>query len=156
MKVSPLSDKDKLTVACSTYRNSAEVIESFGMHASNGNYTTLRKYMEKYNLVISTIGKRRKERITKTYTDEECFSLNSNIGRSHVKKRILENRLIEYRCISCGLIGEWNGKPISLQLEHINGINDDNRLENLAFICPNCHSQTDTYAGKNKRNTLLV
>lgn len=43
----------------------------------------------------------------------------------------------------------WNGQPLVLQLEHKNGINNDNRLENLAFICPNCHSQTPTYAGRN-------
>jgi hypothetical protein len=47
--------------------------------------------------------------------------------------------------------GEWNGQPLKLQLDHINGINDDNRLENLRFICPNCHSQTITYAGKNTK-----
>jgi 5-methylcytosine-specific restriction endonuclease McrA len=53
------------------------------------------------------------------------------------------------RCQICG-ISEWHGKPITLQLDHINGINNDNRYENLRLICPNCHSQTITYAGRNK------
>jgi len=47
----------------------------------------------------------------------------------------------------CGLT-EWNNKPISLELDHINGINNDNRLENLRIICPNCHAQTPTYRGR--------
>jgi hypothetical protein len=55
---------------------------------------------------------------------------------------------MSYECESCGLKDTWNNKKISLQLEHKNGIPNDNRLENLCFLCPNCHSQTDTYAGK--------
>ena len=50
-----------------------------------------------------------------------------------------------YKCKECGISEKWNNKPIILHLDHINGINNDNRLENLRFLCPNCHSQTDTY-----------
>ena len=50
-------------------------------------------------------------------------------------------------CVECGIGPEWNGKKLTLQLEHINGIYNDNRLENLIILCPNCHSQTETYAG---------
>lgn len=56
---------------------------------------------------------------------------------------------MEYKCACCGNTGEWNGRPLVLQLDHINGDNCDNRLENLRFLCPNCHSQTDTFAGRN-------
>ena len=55
---------------------------------------------------------------------------------------------MEYKCQKCG-ISEWLGNPLTLQLDHINGVNNDHRLTNLRFLCPNCHSQTDTYAGKN-------
>lgn len=69
----------------------------------------------------------------------------------------MDENLIPYKCMECGLENEWNNKKISLQLEHKNGINNDNRLENLGFLCPNCHSQTDSYAGKNKKkHTGLV
>lgn len=49
---------------------------------------------------------------------------------------------------------EWNNKALSLQLDHINGVNTDNRVENLRWLCPNCHSQTDTYGSKNKKNPI--
>lgn len=67
-----------------------------------------------------------------------------------LKRRLVREGKLPYRCDVCG-ISEWNGLPISLQLDHINGINNDHRLDNLRFICPNCHSQTTTYAGKNRK-----
>ena len=73
---------------------------------------------------------------------------NSKHARNILRSYILRNKLLPYTCAICG-ITEWQGKTLSLELDHINGINNDNRIENLRFLCPNCHSQTDTYAGKN-------
>ena len=69
---------------------------------------------------------------------------------NRLKERLIKEGIKKYKCENpeCGL-SEWHGKPISLQLHHINGNHHDNRLENLQLLCPNCHSQTDTYAGKN-------
>jgi HNH endonuclease len=67
-----------------------------------------------------------------------------------LKLRLLREGILEYRCYVCGLT-EWNGKPITLQLDHINGVNLDHRIENLRLLCPNCHSQTETFAGRNKK-----
>lgn len=75
-------------------------------------------------------------------------STYTNISR--LKERIIRDGLMQYKCVECGLGDQWNGKPITLQLDHINGINDDHRLTNLRFLCPNCHSQTASYAGRNK------
>ena len=78
-------------------------------------------------------------------------STYTNINR--LKIRLLREGLLEAKCYGegCGLT-EWKGKPISLQLDHINGDKLDHRIQNLRLLCPNCHSQTDTFAGKNKRN----
>jgi hypothetical protein len=74
-----------------------------------------------------------------------------NIAR--LKIRLLREGLLEAKCYGeeCGIV-EWKGKPISLQLHHISGDNLNHRIENLRLLCPNCHSQTATFAGKNKRN----
>ena len=86
------------------------------------------------------------------YSLESILVENSTYtARSQLKKRLVAKGLLEYKCSVCSL-KEWLGKPISLQLDHINGQFDDNRIENLRLICPNCHSQSLTYAGKNKKN----
>lgn len=67
---------------------------------------------------------------------------------TRLKERLIEEGIKENKCECCG-ITEWQGRPISLQIHHINGIHNDNRLENIQILCPNCHSQTDTYSGRN-------
>ncbi len=91
----------------------------------------------------------------KTYPDEEIFKVGSATNsNSSVKKRLLSKGLIEYQCNSCG-IAEWMDKPISLELNHINGINNDNSIPNLELLCPNCHSQTDNFRGRNQTSAKL-
>ncbi len=84
-----------------------------------------------------------------TKTNEEVFVVNSDYARHNLKRRILKGNMIPYKCDCCGIKAEWQGKPMPLILDHINGINNDNRLENLRFVCSNCDSQLPTY--KNKR-----
>ena len=69
-------------------------------------------------------------------------------GRTSIRRRILTNKLLPYKCSKCG-IKEWNKEKLSLVLDHINGINNDNKLENLRWVCPNCNSQLPTFAGRN-------
>ena len=66
-----------------------------------------------------------------------------------IKRRLLKEGILKEECLECGITNLYNGKKLVLQLDHINGINDDYRIENLRILCPNCHSQTETFAGKN-------
>lgn len=77
------------------------------------------------------------------------FTENSITSRDVIKRCIIKNKLITYECKECKIIDKYNNKNIILHLDHINGIPNDNRLENLRFLCPNCHSQTTTYCGRN-------
>ena len=79
---------------------------------------------------------------------ENLLFVGRRTSRSHLKIRLLKSGLKENRCERCG-ITEWRGEPLSMQLHHINGDGLDNRLANLKLLCGNCHSQTDTYGGRN-------
>lgn len=83
--------------------------------------------------------------------DSEVFVANSQYvnNRVNVKKRLLATG-VKNECALCGQGPEWNGFPLTLQLDHINGINNDHRVENLRILCPNCHTQTETYAGRKR------
>ena len=79
---------------------------------------------------------------------EELLVKGRRTNRSHLKRRLVDSGLKENRCEQCG-ISTWRGEPLNAQLHHKNGDGTDNRLENIEFLCPNCHSQTDTYGGRN-------
>lgn len=70
-----------------------------------------------------------------------------------LKARLIREGVLPNVCAECGLGPQWNGLPLVLVLDHINGVNDDNRLENLRLLCPNCNSQTETFAGRNFKRT---
>jgi hypothetical protein len=79
---------------------------------------------------------------------EELLAAGRPRSRGHLKLRLLGAGLKENRCERCG-ISEWRGRPLNMQLHHVNGDGMDNRLENLELLCANCHSQTETYGGRN-------
>ena len=90
----------------------------------------------------------------KRMTNEECFIENSTYPRHRLKERIIKQNLIEYRCKICDNNGMWMNKPMPLILDHKNGINNDNRIDNLRFVCSNCDSQLPTY--KNRRGNIKM
>lgn len=112
------------------------------------NDRTFKKYAEKYGLYKVTGQYHRKFKI------EDIFDgKHPQYKTSHLSKRLVAEGFKEYKCECCG-ISEWNGKKISLDLDHINGDSSDHSLDNLRLMCPNCHSQTDTYKSKNRKNKL--
>lgn len=82
---------------------------------------------------------------------KEILTVNQKISTYHLKLRLIKEEVFEHKCYKCGL-KEWDGKPIPIELEHKNGIRTDFRIENLTILCPNCHAQTPTYRGKNKKS----
>jgi AcrR family transcriptional regulator len=81
--------------------------------------------------------------------------LRPGVNRNHLRLRLLADGLKDARCERCGLT-EWLDKPAPLQLHHVNGDGRDNRPENLQILCPNCHSQTDSWGGRNRGKVPLA
>ena len=131
---------------------------ALGLSPTGGNYALFKRRVKALGLDTSHFTgkghlKNRTHDWSKKKTLEEILVVDSDYtDRSQIKKRLLSKGLLAYECSCCG-IADWQGQPLSLHLDHINGVNNDHRLENLRLLCPNCHSQTSTYAGRNKTST---
>jgi len=134
-----------------TSTSMSEILRGLGLKIKGSSLMTLKKYMKFFNVDLSEIGKtadKNKKKIGR-WTNEEVFIENSKATTASAKNRILEQSLIEYKCSKCNNDGNWLNEKLVLQLEHKNGKNNDHRLENLEFLCPNCHTQTKTWGCKN-------
>lgn len=141
--------KEELLDVLTNSKSMREVILFFNLSPNgSGGYRNIQDKIINLGLEIPKYNYYGEGRTREKRSDEDVFSIDSTFPRQKVKNRIIKKDLIKYECIECGNKGEWNGKPISLHLDHENGVNNDNRLENLRFLCPNCHSQTPTYGGK--------
>ena len=131
---------------------------NLGLRGVDGYYKKLKRIIAEYNLStehfgtikVAAIGKGRNK--FTAMSDEEFFICNSKRYGDSIIKRLVEGKYKEYKSENgqCGIC-EWYGKPLRLQVHHINGDHNDNRIENLQLLCPNCHTQTETYA---RRNTV--
>lgn len=154
--------KEWLEELCKDSVSYAEVLKKAGRKIAGGNQTHLKKKIEEYGIDISHFkGQGWSKGLTKQelpyldghekYTLDELFKDNSDIPRKTIREYIIRHNVLEYRCQFCGNTGEWLGKTMPLELDHINGKNNDHRIENLRWLCPNCHAITDTYSGRNNK-----
>lgn len=152
--------KEELNEFAKQSYSNAEFLRKMGYAGTGGNTILVMKNVKEtypdidfshFTGQLWSKGKNHKDdkriRKTRTLTNEEVFCKNSKVQNKAVRLRLKE--LIEYKCDICGMNGEWYGHEIMLEIDHINGINNDNRIENLRFLCPNCHATTPNYKGRN-------
>ena len=147
-KIDLLSDGEfiELVNKCSCI---SDVLKELGYSTNGNSWGTqiVKERMEKLNIFF--IKQNHYKQDNKALPLEKILIKDSEYNRTKLKARLVKEGLKEYKCECCG-ITEWAGKPISLQLHHLNGINNDNRIENLQLLCPNCHSQTSNFGTKGK------
>jgi Zn finger protein HypA/HybF involved in hydrogenase expression len=153
---SPKNRREALDEIIRSSISIAEVLRKLGLKPSGGNHTTITRLIRYYSLNVSHFRGQAHMRGKKVscpqrrWSISEAFIENSPVSTGQLRRMILRDGLLEYRCANCG-IAQWLGQPLTLQLDHINGIGNDARIENLRFLCPNCHSQTDTWGAKQGR-----
>lgn len=149
-KVYQVSDEEFKTIVANSFSYS-DCLRALGLGTRGGSSTdVLKRRIQELGCSIEHFNRGISSGNYQKYTMKEILTKDSNyVAISCLKKRLVNEGYLQYKCACCG-ITEWQGKPITLQLDHINGDNRDHRIENLRFLCPNCHSQTETYAGKNK------
>lgn len=131
-----------------------EVLLNLGYKPFTGNYSTLKNKINEFNIDLEPLNNRRKnikrEKHNSNKKDiNELLFYGSSTSNKVLKKRLIEENIIDNKCSDCDIEPFWNGKELTFHLDHINGDNKDNSIENLRFLCPNCHSQTNTYCGRN-------
>lgn len=136
-------------------------LKNLGLRAAGGNYKVFHKYVEQYGIDTSHFESRKEiyQRSLKNYLSgikipmNEILVENSTYNRTSLKKRLYDEGLKERRCEmkGCGQGEIWMGKKMSLILDHINGVYNDNRIENLRIVCANCNATLPTHCGKQNK-----
>lgn len=145
--------KENLTKIVLESNTQKEVILKLKIRNAGSNYKTLRKYIDLYNIstehFINCYDKVVSINLNKKISIDEILVKNSTYSRTSLKKRLYDENILERKCCLCGQDENWNEMKISLIIDHINGVHNDNRIENLRIVCPNCNAGLDTFAGRN-------
>lgn len=138
------------TVA-SQSRSIREALTTLGLRAAGGNYAAFKRACRDFGIPCPQFEYPTGFANQAFVPDEQFFVLGRERAGNYLKTRLLASGVPE-QCVVCGLGPWWNRQPLSLQVDHVNGDHADNRRENLRIVCPNCHTQTELFAGKAHNN----
>jgi Zn finger protein HypA/HybF involved in hydrogenase expression len=147
-----ISDEEFVQIA-SNALSIAQALHQMGLAPKGGNYSSFKRRAKRLGVKLPdpkiAQGWSKGKIVGPKRPIEEYLVKGRHCSSHTLRLRLISEGIKEARCEECG-ITEWNDLPAPLELEHVNGDHDDNRLENLKILCPNCHAQTETYRGKNK------
>lgn len=137
---------------CEEKSTVAEVLRSLGHTDSSGEYKALRSFAKKNDISLPRYKRNGMPRVySQRIDDDDFFSKEVKRSGAGLRRRMIRLGVL-YQC-SCGQGPTWQGRPLVLQVDHIDGDSYNNVLTNLRFLCPNCHTQTDTFCGRNRSTT---
>lgn len=145
---------EQLVEAVGVCVSKRQVLDALGLRPTGGNHTGLDGHLVRLGLCTDHFTGQgwnagedyvnpRKIPMSDILVEDSSYKNSNNLRR-----RLLSEKVFPHQCDVCGLT-EWLGKPIPLELDHINGVHSDNRIENLRLLDPTCHALTRTYKGKN-------
>jgi hypothetical protein len=147
----PRYTREEAADAVARSRSFSEALRRLGVRAAGGNHRTLKAAVARWQIPTDhfdpNAGRRGGAR--QPLPLAQILVEHSRFSRSHLKERLYAAGLKLPRCELCGQGPTWRGREMALVLDHINGVADDNRLENLRIVCPNCAATLDTHCGKN-------
>lgn len=149
------SDEQAIREAVAASITYSETLQRLELRPAGGNFRQLKRYIAQYDISTAHFdqaqARRAKRAIGIRRPLAEVLVEGSSFRRSHLKERLYEEGLKARACELCGQGEDWRGRRMALILDHINGVADDNRLENLRILCPNCNSTLETHCGGNAR-----
>ena len=146
-KIESLS-KEEFSSLVRSSKSRSDLFFKLRMRKSGASFKILNRRLKEGGINISHFLMGCQSGNNRKFSKEETYTRNS--PHFHIRSRFFKDNIVEYKCKLCGLNNSWNGKELTLELDHINGDRYDNRIENLRWLCPNCHSQTETFCGKLK------
>ncbi|MFF5491010.1 HNH endonuclease [Streptomyces virginiae] len=155
-----LVPEDALRAAVPAALSYADLMRALGLHVNDVNHRRVRRLVTRLGLDVSHFKRRtwattQAIRPRKDPADTVLTKLPEGAARVHRPRlhRALQEIGVPYACEECGNTGEWRGRSITLQIDHVNGDWRDNHRENLRYLCPNCHSLTDTWCRNRRTKT---
>jgi len=153
----PRWSEDDLRNAVGGARTLVDTVRALGLRVAGGNFQTVVKHITRLGLPTShwlspdqlNGARGLRSKVLLTLPDAKVFQNPRTVGSGATVRRTFARACPPERCAICGMAAEWNGRPLVLHMDHIDGNSRNCERSNLRWLCPNCHSQTETYAGRN-------
>lgn len=154
--------KEDFAILIAQSKHYTEALSAFSLRNKGNNHKTIRARIKEegldathFKLGAYEAARQALSKIERPVLDDILIE-KSPFSRAMVKRLLLTSGRLPNKCALCEMPPEWQGKKLVLVLDHINGVSDDNRIENLRLLCPNCNSQQATFAGRNCKTHSLA